>query len=410
LNTLASRVDYARSLLAAVGSERLLAKDLSAELIRQLRNLKDPEIDATIGMVWGSVRETAADKAKLIGSYKARLATKPAQPPDPSLGRAVFIKTCQQCHTLFGVGGRVGPDLTGSNRADLDYLLSNVLDPSALIGKDYQAQVVATTNGRVLTGILRSEDKDSITLLSANDIVTIPKSEVEERRTSDQSMMPDDLWKTLSDHAVRSLLAYLASPVQVLQLATLDTTPGFFNGRDLSGWEGNHLLWKVVNQEIVGKTTGLSHNDFLRGEILVEDFRLRVEVKLVGNQGNSGIQFRSQPLPQGDVKGYQADIGAGWWGKLYEENGRGLLWPKSGEAYLKPGAWNLYEIVAVGPKIRTYLNGHLCVELDDPAGPRRGVFAFQLHAGGPTEVRFRNLKLELSPKLAPSQEPARSSN
>ena len=116
---------------------------------------------------------------------------------------------------LFGVGGQVGPDLTGSNRADLDYVLSNVLDPSALIGKDYMAHVIATTDGRVLTGIIRAEDKDKITLVTANETITLPKSEIEQRRSSEQSMMAEDLWKPLSEHEVRSLVSYLASPAQV---------------------------------------------------------------------------------------------------------------------------------------------------------------------------------------------------
>jgi putative heme-binding domain-containing protein len=94
-------------------------------------------------------------------------------------------------------------------------MLSNVLDPSALIGKDYQAHVVTTRDGRVLTGIIRAEDRDSITVLSANDMVTIPKSELEERRPSDQSMMPEDLWTPLSEQEVRSLVRYLAGPAQV---------------------------------------------------------------------------------------------------------------------------------------------------------------------------------------------------
>ena len=136
-------------------------------------------------------------------------------PPTARSGAAVYARICQQCHTLFGVGGQVGPDLTGSNRADLDYLLSNVLDPSALIGKDYQAHVIATTDGRVLTGIIRAEDKDSITLVTANETITLPKNEVDERRTSDQSMMPEDLWKPLSQFEIRSLVEYLASPAQV---------------------------------------------------------------------------------------------------------------------------------------------------------------------------------------------------
>ena len=120
-------------------------------------------------------------------------------------------------------------------------------------------------------------------------------------------------------------------------------------------------------------------------------------VKLVPNEGNSGIQFRSEPLPRGEVKGYQADVGVGWWGKLYEEHGRELLWKESGEAHVKKGEWNRYEIIAVGSRIRTYINCQLCVDLDDPPGAKRGIVAFQLHSGGAFEVRYRDLKLELDP-------------
>jgi hypothetical protein len=129
--------------------------------------------------------------------------------------------------------------------------------------------------------------------------------------------------------------------------------------------------------------------------LLVGDFRLRVEVKLTPNAGNSGIQFRSEALPDGEVRGYQADVGVGWWGKLYEENGRGLIWPKSGESAVKVDDWNVYEVVAVGSHIRTSINGQLCVDLKDPAGAKRGIFAFQLHSGGPFEVRYRKFELHL---------------
>ncbi len=84
-----------------------------------------------------------------------------------------------------------------------------------MIGKDYQAHVIATTDGRVLTGIIRAEDKDSITLVTANETITLPKNEIEDRRTSEQSMMPEDLWKPLSEFEIRSLVSYLASPAQV---------------------------------------------------------------------------------------------------------------------------------------------------------------------------------------------------
>jgi hypothetical protein len=273
-------------------------------------------------------------------------------------------------------------------------VLQNVLDPSALIGKDYLAHVIATTDGRVLTGIIRAEDKDAVTLVTANETLTLPLAEIEARKPSESSMMPDDLLKPLSDHETRSLVAYLASPSQTPLLATPDNSASFFNGRDLSGWEGEPGLWSVDKGEIVGKTAGLKRNEFLRSTLAAGDFRLALDIKLVKNEGNSGIQFRSAALPDGEVKGYQADAGPGWWGKLYEENGRGLLWPKSGEPHVKSGDWNRYEIVAVGPKVTTKINGQPCVTLDDPAGARRGIFAFQLHSGGATEVRFRNLILE----------------
>ena len=135
-------------------------------------------------------------------------------------------------------------------------------------------------------------------------------------------------------------------------------------------------------------------NEFLVSEYSVGDFHLKLEIKLVANLGNSGIQFRSQVVEKG-ILGYQADVGPGWWGKLYEEEGRALLWDKSGELHVKNGEWNQYEVLAQGSKIQTWINGQLCVDLDDPNGAKRGIIALQLHSGGPTEVRFRNLELKV---------------
>jgi len=97
------------------------------------------------------------------------------------------------------------------------------------------------------------------------------------------------------------------------------------------------------------------------------------------------------------VKGPQADVGAGWWGKLYEEHGREILWNKSGEEHVKVDDWNEYRIEAQGSRVRTWINGQPCVDLDDPKIARRGIFAFQIHSGGPMEVRFKDLKLEILP-------------
>jgi putative heme-binding domain-containing protein len=403
LATLASRPAYARSLVAAVGEKKIPARDLSADLVRQLRNLPDDELKKQIAEVWGIVRDTPEEKAREIRRYRGMIAAKQATPDDLPLGRAVFAKTCQQCHTLFGAGAKVGPDLTGSNRADLAYLLSNVIDPSEVVAKEYQPNLIATKDGRVITGLVLKKENAVLTIATATETVTLPESDIDEMRQADKSMMPDDILKQLSDDDVRALVAYLASPQQVPMLATADNAKSFWNGVDLAGWDGAPELWSVERgengtAEIVGKTAGLKHNEFLRNHLLVDDFKLTLKVKLTPNSANSGIQFRSEPIAGGEMRGPQADVGAGWWGKLYEENGRGLLWDKSGEAHVRPGEWNDYEILAVGSRVRTFINGQPCVDLDDPAASRRGIIALQVHSGGATEVRFRDLRLDLNPK------------
>src|SRR5207302_6829752 len=111
--------------------------------------------------------------------YRRMLTASYQRPRDLSLGRALFAKTCQQCHTLFGVGGKVGPDITGSNRVNLDYLLENVLDPSAVIPKEYAVTVVTLKNGRVVTGIVREQAPAALTMVTATETITIPRGEIE---------------------------------------------------------------------------------------------------------------------------------------------------------------------------------------------------------------------------------------
>jgi putative membrane-bound dehydrogenase-like protein len=395
--TLASRPSYGRALMDAVGAGKVPSADVSADLVRQLRNLHDKDLDRRIAEVWGVVRTSPADRVKLMARYRQLLAG-PGEPPDLFMGRSVFARTCAQCHTLFGSGGNVGPDITGSNRANLDYLLENILDPSAVIPKEYAATLLELKDGRVITGIVRGETPGALTVVTANETLTVPRDEVESRQPSATSMMPDDLLKPLTPAEVRGLVAYLQGAAQVPLLATVDNAADLFNGKDLTGWVGQPTLWRVENGEIVGKTSGLARNEFLKSEMIATDFRLRLKVKLVPNKENSGIQFRSEALPGGDVKGPQADVGEGWWGKLYEEHGRGILSDRSGEKFVRRDDWNDYDILAVGSRVRTWINGKLCVDVDDPKLSRRGIFALQIHAGGPMEVRFKDIRLEVSPK------------
>jgi putative heme-binding domain-containing protein len=176
LNTLVSRATYAKALLSAVGNKSVPARDLSADIVRQLRNFKDAEINRQVEKLWGVARDTEADKLAEIAKYKSMITIEPAG--DTSRGRAVFARTCLQCHTLFGEGGKVGPDITGSNRGDLDYILQNIVDPNAVIPNDYRTSNLETKDERVLTGIVTRQDENAVTIVTANETVVVPRGDV----------------------------------------------------------------------------------------------------------------------------------------------------------------------------------------------------------------------------------------
>ena len=176
---------------------------------------------------------------------------------------------------------------------------------------------------------------------------------------------------------------------------------GFFNGKNLDGWQGNRKYWSVQDGEIVGESKAdIPGNEFLWSPEKVKNFYLSFRVKLTPDSGNSGVQFRSRPGAGGFAIGYQADIGKGSWGCLYEEHGRAFLdWPAVGEKQVKPGAWNDYEILAVGHRIWTAVNGVISVAIDDPQGALSGQISLQLHAGPPMKLQFADLKLVKDPPL-----------
>lgn len=213
LTTLSSRAPYAKALLAAVAENRVPSKDLTADVVRQLRSLKNKEIDEQVVKVWGLTRESAADKLKVIKDYKQLIATRGYG--NAQSGRAVFNRLCQQCHTLYGEGGKVAPDLTGSSRSDLDYSLQNIIDPNALIPNDYRTWNLETKDDRSITGIVTKQDDNSVTVVTANETLVIPRKEVQSLKQTELSMMPEGLLQGLSDNDVRDLLAYLKTTAQV---------------------------------------------------------------------------------------------------------------------------------------------------------------------------------------------------
>lgn len=222
-------------------------------------------------------------------------------------------------------------------------------------------------------------------------------------------------------------LALLAS------LASAEETQ-LFNGKDLTGWEGDTKFWSVQDGAITGASSpenAVPHNTFLiwkGGE--ASDFTLTLKFKMTPGDAkkytNSGIQYRSKVIDAGKfiVGGYQADFEYGdtYSGILYEEKGRGIL-AKRGEKVvisqgenpakpklvisgkagddkeiqtaIKKDDWNEYKIVAEGENVKQYINGLLTVDVTDKTAeaPKTGVIALQMHQGPPMKVQFKDVVL-----------------
>lgn len=215
VNTLVSRPSYALALLDAVKNNQVPRTDIHAYNIRQLMRFDHEVLKKRISSEWGQVRETSAEKQAQITRYKIFLTPARIKKADLGNGRRLFAKSCASCHTLFDAGGKIGPNLTGSNRVNVDYILENMVDPSAVLGKDYRMTVIATGDGRVVSGLVQKETDSALTLRTINDTVVVAKDDIEARKLSEQSMMPEGQLKQLKLLQVRDLVGYLASDTQV---------------------------------------------------------------------------------------------------------------------------------------------------------------------------------------------------
>jgi hypothetical protein len=183
-----------------------------------------------------------------------------------------------------------------------------------------------------------------------------------------------------------------------------------FNGKDLTGWEGEtKKTWRVEDGAIVGGSLeeNVPRNEFLCTTKTYGDFELKVKFKLLGDKktANAGVQFRTKRIPKHhEVSGYQADVGQGYWGALYDESRRNKVLAAPDKKLLdkivKHDDWNEYVIRCEGPRIRLWLNGTLTVdyvEKDDKI-ERTGVVGLQVHGGGKTKVLYKDITIEVIDK------------
>jgi putative heme-binding domain-containing protein len=205
---LTERPAWTKGLLGAVADRRIPASALNVTQLRKLQESEDPEIARRVKAIWGTIREGRNPQRERAADQVRR--TIRGTPGDPEAGRAVFDKLCAQCHKIYGQGQEVGPDITSNGRNDFDQLVSNVFDPSLVIGPGYQATTVATVDGRVLTGLLAEDGKDRIVLkIQGGKVEAIPRDQVEQVKTAQVSLMPDEIEKQLSPQEIADLFAFL---------------------------------------------------------------------------------------------------------------------------------------------------------------------------------------------------------
>ena len=211
INTLTARPLYASELLGAIERKQIPAGDVSSFAARQIQHLKNRQLDEKLAKLWGALRDSPADKKEQIQKYKNLLTPEIMQTADPAAGPAVFSKTCGQCHTLFGEGGKIGPDLTGSNRANLDYVLQKVVDPSTAVPNDYQMQLITLNDGRLVSGIIRQRTPRAVVVQTETEQLSLAADDIEQMKSSGQSLMPERQLDKLTREQVRDLFAYLAT-------------------------------------------------------------------------------------------------------------------------------------------------------------------------------------------------------
>jgi putative heme-binding domain-containing protein len=209
LSALLSRPAWAGRLLEAVAADKVPRGELTAFHARQIRGFNDAALTRRLGEVWGQSRDSDAEKLAQMARWKERLTPAVLGQADLATGRALYNRICAACHVLNGEGGRIGPELTGSGRDNLDYLLQNLFDPGAAVAREYQLVTLEMKDGRSLSGFIRSRTERIVVLQTLAEEVSLPAGDIARTEQSTVSLMPEGLLESLGETEVRDLIGYL---------------------------------------------------------------------------------------------------------------------------------------------------------------------------------------------------------
>jgi putative membrane-bound dehydrogenase-like protein len=211
LGLVCTRPAWTNALLDAIARGEVAAKVLTNSHVQQITQLHDDVLLDRLDRLWGKVpRVGSAEKKQRIAEVRGLLPE--GDKGKAARGKPIFQEHCAGCHKLFGDGETIGPDLTGADRANLDFLLTSVVDPSALVRKEYQAATIGLGDGRVLFGLIVDDNDRTLTLVDSNrQRMVLPRDQIEEVKRSDLSVMPEGLLDKLSEPQIRDLFRYIQS-------------------------------------------------------------------------------------------------------------------------------------------------------------------------------------------------------
>lgn len=212
IDALISNKHTAKRVIHSLADGQLKRHDINAAQAQKIAAIKDSELSALLETHWGSVRQSTEVKQESINRYRELIASN-NRTPDQANGKALYASACGACHKLFNDGGKIGPDLTGSDRGNIDYLLNNIVDPNASVASDYRLTVATGKNGNVITGSIIESNKTSFLLRTLTVDTRIAKADVQNLTTMKTSLMPEGLLDILTEEQVIDLIAYLRSHV-----------------------------------------------------------------------------------------------------------------------------------------------------------------------------------------------------
>jgi putative heme-binding domain-containing protein len=212
IDALSSRKDWSNVLLDAVAAQKIPTAAVNANQIRRMMQFGDAALAQRVTAVWGKIREGRnPNRERLAAEYLNHVQRH--SKGDPALGAKVYEKICAQCHQFKDKGVAVGPKLDDNGRTGLPLLVSNIMDPNLVIGKDYQARLLVLEDGRTLTGLVVEDSPSRVVLKLAGDKREIvPKANIERMKISDVSLMPEEVEKQMTKDEFRHLVAYLLAP------------------------------------------------------------------------------------------------------------------------------------------------------------------------------------------------------